>query len=147
MDLANAIAVAAVVVALLALIWQAREASRQARLLTFTSYTERYQQIMLNLPSDIESESFDVGALDDGEREVTLRWLRAYYDLCSEEHHLWNLRWVDRRVWNLWSAGMRDSMRRPAFKFAWRQLQAFQYYPKEFGEFVGFVTTQRGRAS
>ncbi len=143
MSIADIVSIGAVLVALGALIWQAWEAQRQARLQTFTAYTERYERIMLNLPVNIESDQFDFDQLDSAARDDTMRWLRAYYDLCSEEHYLHERRLIDSKVWALWESGMRDSMRRAAYRFAWTELQAVQYYPREFGKFVQFVGEQR----
>lgn len=42
-------------------------------------------------------------------KEEILRWIRAYYDLCSEEYHL------NKKIWKLWDAGMKDSLKKPAF--------------------------------
>lgn len=139
MNVADLIALVGILVALTALIYQMRQYTVQLRLQTFMAYTERYQQIMLELPSTIESDSFDLQSLCDDEREKTLRWLRAYFDLCSEEFHLWQTKRIENSVWEKWNAGIRDSLSKPAYAQAWREIQKHHYYPSESYEFIKYV--------
>ena len=105
MNVTDYISIVAVTVAVAALIWQTWLNARQARLQNFTVYTERYQNIMLQLPVAIASGDFDLQRLSEEEKETTLRWLRAYFDLCSEEHYLKKRKLVEKEVWKLWEGG------------------------------------------
>lgn len=136
MGIPDYIALGAVLVAIITLIWQVRDNAKQARLQNFTTYTERYQKIMLNLPIEIETDEFELGKLPEDELENTLRWLRAYFDLCSEEYYLCKERLVAKSVWGLWKSGMIDCFRRSTYKDAWSRIQKNQYYSPEFEGFI-----------
>ncbi|NTU49692.1 MAG: hypothetical protein HGA87_02145 [Desulfobulbaceae bacterium] len=139
MDLAELISTGAVIVAIAALAYQIYQSNIQARLQNFTNYTQRYQDIFLNLPIDIESNSYNLDKLDKDKKEETLRWIRAYFDLCSEEFYLNQNRYLDKNVWILWEAGMRDCMKKAAFKQAWQIIQGEGYYSEEFGNFISHI--------
>jgi len=126
----------AVLTALGALWWQIRQNTRQARMQTFLAYTQRYQDIMASLPISIEYDDFSLDTLEAEEKESALRWIRAYYDLCSEEFYLKEQHLVDAAVWHLWESGMTDSLRKPAFRQAWKIIQANEYYAREFAHHV-----------
>jgi hypothetical protein len=141
---AEFISLVSILVALGTLIWQTKQRTDQLRLQNFASYTDRYQKIMLNLPIAIESQNFDLNALNTDQKEQTLRWLRAYFDLCSEEYYLRENGLVADKVWKLWKAGMSASIRKPAYRQGWEILQTNQYYSKEFDEFIRFSEQVRG---
>ena len=123
------------IIAVLALCWQIIQSNRQSRMQSFLIYTQRYQDILINLPIGVESKNFTLDK-DEKEREHMLRWLRAYFDLCSEEYHLHKTGLIQKKVWNLWEAGMKDSLQKPAFVEAWKEIQANNYYNKKFSNFI-----------
>ncbi len=128
---------AAMLVAMLGLIWQIYQGNKQSKLHFFTIFTQRYQDIIINLPVNIESDSFDFDNYnDDDEREHLLRWFRAYYDLCSEEFHLYKKGYVDKKLWKLWDEGIQNSLNKPAFIKSWELIQANNYYDREFCSYV-----------
>ena len=86
MQIQDYIGLISLVLAISALFLQMRSNGRQLRLQNFTEYTKRYQEIMLKLPGNITSEMFDIESLSTERREILLRYLRAYFDLCSEEY-------------------------------------------------------------
>lgn len=120
----------------LALLWQIYRSNQLAHLENFRSYTERYQDIFLKLPVGIEDDDFQLALLRDDEKENLLRWIRAYFDLCSEEYYLQRRGYLCRDVWKLWNGGMKDSFKKPAFKQAWSMLQKDGYYASEFAKHV-----------
>ncbi|MCO6449720.1 MAG: hypothetical protein J5I90_02915 [Caldilineales bacterium] len=83
MEIRDYIALGALLATFIVFIFQVHDNAKQVRLKNFTTYTKRYQDIFLNLPIDIDSDDFGLKKLT--ENENTLRWLRAYFDLCSEE--------------------------------------------------------------
>ncbi|MBF0585316.1 hypothetical protein INT08_06660 [Prosthecochloris sp. N3] len=133
----EAISVLAVFVALVALWWEVKQNTQQAKIQNFLAYTQRYQEIMANLPCDIDRDSFSLDSLDLQKKEYVLRWIRAYYDLCSEEYYLYRQRLIDKNVWLLWEMGMKDSFNRRGFVEGWEFVQSNQYYSKSFAEYVG----------
>ena len=75
-------AIMGVVIALIGLIFQIHSFTNQIKLQNFTEYTRRYQDIVLHLPENINSKDFDIEKLSAELKDNTLRYLRAYYDLC-----------------------------------------------------------------
>ena len=129
------IALWAALVAVAALFWQVRESNKQSKMQTFLTYTQRYQDVLLNLPIEIESSKFKASE-DVQEKKETLRWLRAYFDLCSEQYYLSKRKLIDEVIWTRWQGGMRDYLKKPAFLWAWKEIQANGYYHGEFASFI-----------
>jgi hypothetical protein len=136
MNITEIISLTAVVVAILALGWQIRTSNKQSKMQTFLTYTERYQEIVLNLPIGMESEDFSIENFDEKTQEKILKWLRAYFDLCSEEYYLKNNRLIDKEAWRLWESGMKDSLKKPAFIQSWRIIQTNKYFHKDFAGYI-----------
>lgn len=77
-----------VTIALIAIRSQILWSNKQMRLNFFSEYTKRYQDIILHLPLTIHSQDFDLKKLKDFEPDKydkTLRYMKVYFDLCSEE--------------------------------------------------------------
>ena len=136
------IAFASALIAITALIYQINSFTKQLKLQNFTEYTRRYQEILLNLPENINSNNFELEKLDKEKKEKTLRYLRAYYDLCSEEFYLKNNKYLDSKVWKLWELGMKSAFRKKAFVDAWALIQKDTYYYTEFENFVLYKQKQ-----
>ncbi|CAA6828433.1 MAG: Unknown protein [uncultured Sulfurovum sp.] len=119
---------------------QHRTQKKQFKLQTFYAYTQRYQDIIINLPIDIESDSYDITSKH---QEENLRWFRAYFDLCSEEYFLSKEKLIDEHVWNLWKQGMQSSFNKPAFSNAWKQIPTNDYYCEEFQNFFFNLTSNK----
>jgi len=115
MDITHYISLGAVSVAVAALAWQVYLSNRQSKMQTFLTYTQRYQDILINLPIGVESDNFSIENLEEKEREHILRWIRAYFDLCSEEYFLNKNKLLDENAWQLWESGMTHSLKKPAF--------------------------------
>ncbi|WP_296620956.1 hypothetical protein [Marivirga sp.] len=62
---------------------QVKAFKEQLKLNFFTEYTRRYQEIILNFPENINDEDFDFDILKGDVKSKTLRYMRAYFDLCS----------------------------------------------------------------
>lgn len=78
----------------------------QLQLSVFTDYTKKYQDIMLNFPETINQDDFDFNKLDKSNdttiKDKTLRYMRAYFDLCSEECFLYGQGKIGENTWNEW---------------------------------------------
>ena len=98
--------------AVVALICSNRQMVKQSREMFFAEYTKRYQDIILNMPNT-----------DDDEAQVK-KYMRLYFDLCSEEYHLYKRGRIPSDVWELWEDGMRLSVRRERYRMAWEQLKS-----------------------
>lgn len=88
----------AVFMTAIGLIYTIRSFNKQQKLIVFMDYTKRYQEICLNFPENINEVDFSFDKLDKGTREKTLRYMRAYFDLCSEEYHLYLQKHIDKKL-------------------------------------------------
>jgi hypothetical protein len=116
---------------------------KQLQLQFFADYTKRYQEITLNFPESINEKSFEIESLDKEIKDKTLRYMRAYFDLCSEEYFLWKNGNIDEKTWQEWKSGIRFAFTKPAFKQAWEILRKDTIYYGEFTQLVSeFVQEQ-----
>lgn len=111
----------------------------QLKLNFFSEYTKRYQQILLELPSNINSKKFSISKLKPPEKEHTIRYLRSYFDLCSEEYFLWKYKNLDERVWQEWKEGIEFSFSRPAYQEAWEYIDPDSKYYTEFYGWINII--------
>ncbi|MFT5879917.1 MAG: hypothetical protein ACI86X_001038 [Moritella sp.] len=109
---------------------------REFKLNLFTAYTTRYQAIILNLPENIHQDNFDIELLSEAEKNNTLRHMRAYFDLCSEEYSLWLQGSIDDNTWAEWRSGIQHAFSAPAFMQSWRILQLDNIYYQDFTQLV-----------
>lgn len=100
----------------------------------FADYTKRYQEIILHFPEDINSDDFKLPG--HGGREELMRYLRVYFDLCSEEFFLNSKGYIDKDVWDEWEAGMTYAFNKPAFKQGWEIISLDTGFYTEFADFV-----------
>lgn len=131
MDLASGIALASAVIALLALAVAAWTFRQGAELNAFLVFTERYEDIMSELPYEARLAPQWNPAVD---KDFSIR-LR-YLNLCSEEYYLKKRRLLSGRVWGIWKAEMTSTLASRPYRDAWQQLRPqFSSYP-EFSKFV-----------
>lgn len=115
---------------------QNRNLTKQLRLNFFADYTKRYQEIIINLPENINSKDFNFKKLSDKERDKTLRLMRVYFDLCSEEFYLNENKHIDSYIWEQWSTGIKYAMTKVAFCKAWKIVLKDTYYSDDFKKFM-----------
>ena len=121
-----------VVVALIALVVQLQALNKQLQVQTFSEYTRRYQEIFLRVP-----EVFDDKTNLDDLSPQSVANLRAYFDLCFEEHHLFHeQKLVSKKTWLVWKGGMRTAFARPLMKQAWKWVRVSGDYGPTFEIFV-----------
>ena len=110
--------------------------NKQLKLNFFADYTKRYQKIILNFPEIINRQDFSFDKLPEDIRNKTLRYMRVYFDLCSEEFDLWSSGYLDSRIWNNWKEGIEFACSKKAFKDAWKIIKLdTKYYPL-FGKWM-----------
>lgn len=102
------------------------------QILMFSEYTRRYQDIMLNMPDEIYS--IREGFQDFHLSPKTKKWMQLYFDLCSEEFHLWQKGYIPKDVWKLWKEGMKDAMAKKEFASSWHIMNSY-YNDKDFLSF------------
>jgi hypothetical protein len=128
--------VLAIAVAVGVLFFSIRSFKKQLQVTLFADYTKRYQDIMLNLPLTVTEDSFDFDQLDEVERDKTLRYMRAYFDLCSEELYLSISGDIEPRTWTEWEKGIKATFKFKAFRDAWILLGFNTEFYEKFSEFA-----------
>ncbi len=138
------LAIITMLITAIALCVTVRNFKKQLQLSFFADYTKRYQEIILNFPESINEKDFDISKLEPNDRDRTLRYMRAYFDLCSEEYYLWRKGNIDDNTWKEWESGIKFAFSKPAFQQAWSTLTFDTIY---YGEFSAFVNNAIGEFS
>ncbi len=131
-DAGDWITLAGVAIAAFALGWQMRALRRQLVLQTYSDYTKRYQEIILHFPEDINQADFDLSSRNEDDRSSVMRYMRAYFDLCYEEHDLSKKKLIAREIWQSWLGGMQFALSKPAFRQAWERIRTDTKYEDDF---------------
>lgn len=92
-------------------------AMQQNKLQMFAEYTRRYQDIIINMPDEVYAGTIK---MSDIKAE---RYMRLYFDLCSEEYHLWRNGQIPEDVWKQWKEGMQTATNQRHYKDAWNLLK------------------------
>ena len=132
-----------VVVAIMGLGTTIRQFKRQLRLNFFADYTKRYQEIILNFPEEINKSDFDFSNFKKEENDKTLRDMRAYFDLCSEEYFLSLGKNIDKKTWTEWKSGIEYAFSKKAFQDGWELISLDTIYYTEFTKFVKEILVRR----
>lgn len=91
---------------------------------------------MLNFPENINRSDFDYNKLGKEEHDKTMRYMRAYFDLCSEEYDLWNNNHIEKRIWENWESGIEYAFSKKAFQEAWKIISFDTMYYPEFATWI-----------
>lgn len=134
--IANLIAFFGVFIAVYTLYLQSKATQQQLKLQNYIEYTKRYQEIVLNFPEDINRSDFNIASLEQCKFDKTMRYMRAYYDLCFEEFDLYSKGFIDGDMWNTWDGGMKYAFSKTAFKQAWKQIEQDTRYNYAFNQMV-----------
>ena len=105
---------------------------QEMKLSSFSAYTQRYENIILRFPEEIHRQDFQLTTLPKIERDMILKYMRAYFDLCSEEYYLGSNDFIDKYIWEQWKGGIRMNMTKPAFSQAWTIISKDTAFDKGF---------------
>ena len=109
---------------------------QQIKLQNYADYTKRYAEIVLHFPEDINSRSFKLRKRRK-DYDQTMRYMRAYADLCFEEWDLNRRRLIDDKAWKVWEGGIKTAFRKTAFQQAWKTLKdSDTEYGSDFEKFI-----------
>lgn len=132
-------------IALVALIWQSIITRKQMRLNFFADYTKRYQEIILNFPENINTSEFNFDLIKEDNKDLytkTMRYMRTYFDLCSEEYFLNKDGKINKKVWAEWESGIKYTFSKKAFRDAWIIVNLDSKFYPDFVKWVnGFLLT------
>lgn len=115
---------------------QVKAFNEQLKLNFFSTFTSRYQEIILNFPEEINEPDFDYNKLQTEDRSKVLRYMRAYFNLCSEEFDLWKAGKIEERIWENWKEGIEFSFSKVAFRNAWKLIKFDSYYYSDFSTWI-----------
>ena len=121
---------------------QLKTQTEQIKLDFFSEFTKRYQEILLHFPENVNEDDFSYEELRDKKpedtsmRDMTMRYMRIYFDLCSEEFFLHENGHIDDKVWKEWEKGMIVAFNKPAFRTAWNEVIKKSGYYRDFMKFV-----------
>lgn len=135
-DVGNIISAFAAISAIVGLICQSHSTRKQVKLQNFIEYTKRYQEIILNFPESINEQSFSFETLLQEDKNKTMRYMRAYFDLCFEEFTLHEKKYIDNDLWSIWRGGMMAAFSKSAFKQAWMTIKTDTEFDASFKTFV-----------
>lgn len=119
--------------------------NEQLKLNFFADYTKRYQEIVLQLPAWIYDKDFDTSKLDETTKAQITKYVRVYFDLCSEEYHLYLNHKIDDAIWKNWEEGMKHALSLPVIQLEWKKVNNTMavYYP-EFSSFMEELSKEEG---
>ena len=123
--------VAAVLVSALAIAATLKGVRDQLRVTVFLTYTERYAQVMNDVPFEARrpGSEYQLSSRPPEEQARVLSAFREYFNLCSEEIWLHERHRIDRATWLIWKRGMQQVARFPPFQDAWEFLASeYEYY-------------------
>ena len=116
MDIGDLIQAGMLFVAIIGLFYSWYADHRQRRYMLYSEYTKRYQDFFMKIPDDVYE---GVASLDVN----TIRYMRIYFDLCSEEYHLMKAKEITEDVWALWVEGMQIALANDFYVEAWQRLK------------------------
>ncbi|MFK5948941.1 MAG: hypothetical protein QM500_09270 [Methylococcales bacterium] len=131
-------AVIAIIITIMSLRTSIVQFKDQLQLTVFSDYTKRYQEIMLNFPESINEIDFNFDNLGEN-KDRTLRYMRAYFDLCSEEYFLHSQGKIGDNTWKEWKSGIEYAFSKTAFIKGWEIVSLDTGYYPEFVKFVDEV--------
>ena len=130
MNVTDLIQLVTVVITFTALAFTVHSFKQQIKQLFFTDYTKRYQEIMLHMPEGFFTDSVTYEKLDNQSKA----YLRAYFDLCSEEFYLKSTGKIDKDVWENWEQGIDFVFKKKIVLEAWNHFNKVNY--KDFSEWI-----------
>ncbi len=138
MNIGDLIQAGMLFVAIIGLFYSWYADHRQRRYMLYSEYTKRYQDFFMKIPDDVYE---GVASLDVN----TIRYMRIYFDLCSEEYHLMKAKEITEDVWALWVEGMQIALANDFYVEAWKRLK--DEYNIDFRTYfeVNVVNTQVSR--
>ena len=128
---------------LAAIYFRYRSVQKQLTIQNFSNYTQRYQAIILNFPENINDQDFKLDTLSKADRAKLMRYMRAYFDLCSEQLFLYRSGLLDKKIWAEWREGIFSAISKPAFRQAWETVRTDTAYSRDFRQLVEDASAKR----
>jgi len=87
----------------------------------------------------MHDKDFDLYGLKEQDKSLfnkTMRYMRVYFDLYSEEYYLRKNSLIDKRVWKEWEKGIRYSFAQKPYSEAWQLATSNSKFYDEFAKWV-----------
>lgn len=123
MSIDNLIQIGMLFVAVMAIISTQINEQKQRKFALYAEYTRRYQDLFLCMPDDVYNGSAKIDSR-------TIKYMRLYFDLCSEEYHLWKQNGISDKTWELWREGMQIATNHDVYRRSWDAIKG--EYSQEF---------------
>lgn len=134
----EAVTAIATIAGAIAVLFQLHWLRQQIKLQNYADYTKRYAEIVLHFPEDVNQGDFKLSKRSKDYNQ-TMRYMRAYFDLCFEEWDLKRRQLIDLETWKIWEGGMITAFAKGAFQQAWKVIKdSNTEYCSEFENFVNF---------
>lgn len=138
----NWITLAGFILAVFAFLYQGHATRKQLALQNFANYTKRYEDIFLHLPEVVADADFSLASITTEEvKSNIMRYMRAYFDLCSEELVLYKRGYIDKATWHTWKSGMKAAFARESSRQIWAIISKETYFSPAFRTFVDDIMT------
>ncbi|MBP7679060.1 MAG: hypothetical protein KA096_01390, partial [Bacteroidales bacterium] len=107
-----------------------------ARNYWYTLLRNKWYSLGRNIHVSIEKTEFKLEILEKQDKDSCIRYIRVYFDLCSEQHFLFKTKRIDQDIWKEWEEGMKHFFSIPAFKIIWQEYYSDSEYFNDFKSFV-----------
>ena len=99
-------------------------------------HKKRFEQVFVNLPSNIYESSFEIETLDIAEKEAILRYMRTFFDLNYEASMLYKKKQIEKKEWSEIKTELEYALTKPAFQDAWFKLNQTRGYQNKFANLI-----------
>ena len=98
-------------------LWESRKISQ-------TSFEDGLDQQYRNLAMDIPVNALIGSPVKDNKNKLR-EIIYNYLDLCNEQAYLWRKKRISKNRWKDWNEGIKDNLRKPAFKEVWDEIKQY----------------------
>ena len=96
-------------------LWESRKISQ-------TSFEDGLDQQYRNLAMDIPVNALIGSPVKDNKNKLR-EIIYNYLDLCNEQAYLWRKKRISKNRWKDWNEGIKDNLKKPAFKKVWDEIK------------------------
>jgi hypothetical protein len=109
----------------------------EQRLKVFMAYSQRYSDVMRNLPDEVRDplKSIFEGGPSKEELAAAKNSMRQLFDIFSDEFYLNEKGLIEKSVWEWWVGGMHYHMGQESYRDAWNKIFR-EGYAKNFVELI-----------
>ena len=110
------------------------------RLQNISQFEDSFAKEYRDVASKIPTRALLGAVLTEDEKRDHFDEFFRYYDLCNEQIFLRIQGRINRKTWEFWCDGMKSHFTKPAFQWAWSEINSAQC--EEFNEFRRLVKSK-----